>query len=65
MNHREIPEHPPEQALEEQPRSLLYRLLDHPVNARESILDKLFQVFFKVLLLATTVLEKVSGKKRS
>ncbi len=61
MNHREIPEH----AMQEQPRSLIYRVLDHPVNARESIMDKLFQVFFKVLLLVTTLLEKMSGKHKA
>jgi hypothetical protein len=43
---------------------LIYRILEHPVNERESILDKLFQAFFKVLGVVAATIGVVARRKQ-
>jgi DNA polymerase sigma len=43
--------------------SVVQKILDLPINKRETVLDKLFQGFFKLLEISALFLDKMSQKK--
>jgi hypothetical protein len=50
--------------MQNQKSSVLKKILDVPLNRRETLLDKLFQAFFKLLEIVAIVLGKASDTQR-